>query len=245
MMYELRKGNGTRRSIMFENNYSRQRPSESIIITKKEYDSLMAKVKKYKALVEEHKKVKTWNDQLMKEMDDLKEDARNFKELEEEKEKFLRSLLQVRADFDNYKKRQERENSNYKQYVLEGLLRKLVGHYDDLIRAHNQLMMFEGAEGMTKGFEIIIKNFKKAMEEEGVRPMESEGQKFDPYKHEAMIVEEGRDDLPDNTIIEVLDKGYFLNNKVLRPAKVKISKKSKLPNLNEKIKINQDNKIQI
>ncbi|MFX1280611.1 MAG: nucleotide exchange factor GrpE [Promethearchaeota archaeon] len=243
MMYGPRKGNGTRRSMMFENNYNRQRPSESIIITKKEYDSLKAKAKKYEALVEEHKKVKTWNDQLMKEMDDLKEDARNFKELEEEKEKFLRSLLQVRADFDNYKKRQERENSNYKQYVLEGLLRKLVGHYDDLIRAHNQLKMFEGAEGMAKGFEIIIKNFKKAMEEEGVRPMESEGQKFDPYKHEAMMVEEGRDDLPENTIIEVLDNGYFLNNKVLRPAKVKISKKSKLPNLNEKI--NQDNKIQI
>ena len=75
--------------------------------------------------------------------------------------------------------------------------------------------------------------------------MESEGQKFDPYKHEAMMVEEGRDDLPENTIIEVLDKGYFINSKVLRPAKVKISKKSKLPTLNEKIETNQDYKIKI
>ncbi len=75
--------------------------------------------------------------------------------------------------------------------------------------------------------------------------MESEGQKFDPYKHEAMMVEEGRDDLPENTIVEVLDKGYFLKSKVLRPAKVKISKKSKLQNLNEKIGINQDNEIKI
>ncbi|MFW9939558.1 MAG: nucleotide exchange factor GrpE [Candidatus Thorarchaeota archaeon] len=245
MMYIPRKGKGNGRSMMFEDNFNRQRPAESIIITKKEYDSLKANVKKYKALVEDHKKVKTWNDRLMKEMDDLKEDARKFKELEEEKEKFLRSLLQVRADFDNYKKRQERENSNYKQYALEGLLRKLVGHYDDLIRAHNQLKMLEGAEGITKGFEIIVKNLKKVMEEEGIRPMESEGQKFDPYKHEAMMVEEDRDDLPENTIVEVLDKGYFLNNKVLRPAKVKISKKSKLQNLNKKIEINQDNQIRI
>jgi molecular chaperone GrpE len=234
MMHVPRKGKGNGRSMMFENNFNRQRPSESIIIAKKEYDSLRAKVKKYKALVEEHKKVKSWNDQLLKEMDDLKEDARKYKELEEEKEKFLRSLLQVRADFENYKKRQDRENLNYKKYVLEGILIKLISHYDDLIRALNLLKMLEGADGITKGFEIIINNFEKVMEQEGVRPMKPEGKKFDPYKHEAIIVEEERDDLPDNTIIEVLDKGYFLNNKVLRPAKVKISKKSKLPNLKQK-----------
>jgi molecular chaperone GrpE len=105
--------------------------------------------------------------------------------------------------------------------------------------------MLEGAEGITKGFELILKNFEKIMEDEGIRSMESEGQKFDPYKHEAMMVEEGRNDLPENTIIEVLDRGYFLKNKVLRPAKVKISKKSKLPTLNEKLETNQDYKIKI
>jgi len=250
-----RREEGDSRPVMFEDIFDtfinergsngRKRSSENIAIPKKEYQTLKAKVEKYEALVEEHKKIKSWNDQLMKELDDMKEDARKFKEFQEEKEKFLRSLLQVRADFENYKKRQERENSNYKQYVLEGFLKKLVNHYDDLIRALNLLKMLEGADGITKGFEIIIKNFEKVMEEEGVRPMESEGQKFDPYKHEAMMVEEGRDDLPENTIIEVLDKGYFLNNKVLRPAKVKITKKSKLQNLNKKIEINQDNKIKI
>lgn len=254
-MNNSRKSKGDGRSMMFEDIFdsflgdrsstSRQGSSDTIAISKRDYQMLKATLEKYEALVEEHKKVKTWNDQLMKEMDDLKEDARKFKELEEEKEKFLRSLLQVRADFDNYKKRQERENSNYKQYVLEGFLRKLLNHYDDLIRALNLLKMLEGAEGITKGFEIIVKNFEKVMEEEGIRPMNSESQKFDPYKHEAMMVEEGRDDLPENTITEVFDKGYFLNSKVLRPAKVKISKKSKLPTLNEKIEINQDYKIKI
>jgi len=250
-----RKDRGDGRSMMFDDifdtflndrGYSgRQRSSENIAITKKEYQTLKAKAEKYEALVEEHKKVKTWNDQLMKELDDMKDDARGFKEFQEEKEKFLRSLLQVRADFENYKKRQERENSNYKQYVLEGVLKKLVCHYDDLIRALNLMKMLEGAEGIQKGFEIIVKNFEKVMEEEGVRPMDSDGKIFDPYKHEALLVEEGRGDLPENTIIEVLDKGYFLNNKVLRPAKVKISKKSRLQNLNEKIGINQDNEIKI
>lgn len=250
-----RREKGDSRPMMFEDFFDtftnkrgsngRKRSSENIAITKKEYQTLKAKAEKYEALVEEHKKVKTWNDQMMKELDDMKEDGRKFRELEEEKEKFLRSLLQIRADFDNYKKRQERENSNYKQYVLERFLKRLVCHYDDLIRALNLLKMLESADGITKGFEIIVKNFEKLMEEEGVRPMDSDGQKFDPYKHEALVVEEGRDDLPENTIVEVLDKGYFLNNKVLRPAKVKISKKSQLQNLNKNIEINQDNKIKI
>ena len=255
MMNMSRKGKGDGRSMMFEDIFdtflndrssnSRSSSSDSITLSKREFQMLKAKGEKFEALVEEHKKVKTWNDQLMKEMDDLKDDARKFKELEEEKEKFLHSLLQVRADFENYKKRQERENSNNKQYVLEGILAKLISHYDDLVRALNLLKMLEGAEGITKGFELILKNFEKIMEEEGIRSMESEGQKFDPYKHEAMMIEEGRDDLPENTIVEVLDKGYFLKSKVLRPAKVKISKKSKLPTLNEKLETNQDYKIKI
>jgi molecular chaperone GrpE len=61
------------------------------------------------------------------------------------------------------------------------------------------------------------------LEEEGVKELNSKGEKFDPYKHEVLLVEVN-DDLPENTIIEELDKGYFFKDKVLRPAKVKISK---------------------
>ena len=73
-----------------------------------------------------------------------------------------------------------------------------------------------------------MKNFEKLLVEEGVESMNSEGEKFDPYKHEAVIVEEGRNDLPENTILEEITKGYYFKDKVLRPAMVKISKKSKL-----------------
>ena len=72
---------------------------------------------------------------------------------------------------------------------------------------------------------MIVKNFEKFLEEENVIPMNCEGQVFDPYKHEAMLIQE-KEDLPDNVIIEELDKGYYLNNEVLRPARVAISKKS-------------------
>jgi molecular chaperone GrpE len=75
---------------------------------------------------------------------------------------------------------------------------------------------------------MIVENFEKFLEDEGVKPMHSEGEKFDPYKHEALLVEEN-ENLPENIILEEMDKGYYLNNKVLKPAGVKISKsKSRL-----------------
>jgi molecular chaperone GrpE len=227
---------GEIRPMVFEDYYNRftndrntQRSlSNRILVSKSELNKLNATAKKYEALVEEHKKIRTQNDRLLKELDDLKNDARKFKDLLEEKEKFLNSLLRTRADFENYKKRSERENSRYKAYAIEAMLIKLIVHYDDLIRALNLLKMLENMDGLKNGFEIILKNFEKLLTEEGVKPMNSEGEKFDPYKHEAVLVEENRDDLPENTILEEITKGYYFKDKVLRPAMVKISKKSKL-----------------
>ena len=236
MTYKYRKEMRDIRPMTFEDYFDRfinergvpRRESNQVSISRSDYEHLKAKAEKYEALVEEHKKIKTQNDRLLKELDDMKDDGRKFKELLEEKEKFMNSLLRVRADFDNYKKRSERENSRYKSYVTESMLKKLIDHYDDLVRALNLLKMLEDMDGIKNGFELIVKNFEKLLNEEGVKPMNSEGDKFDPYKHEAILIEEGHDDLPENTILEEISKGYYFKDKVLRPAKVKISKKSKL-----------------
>jgi molecular chaperone GrpE len=240
---------GEMRSMSFEEYYDDflrnrgfgQRSQREVRLSKKEYEQLRAKVEKYEALAEEHKKVRTQNDKLLKQLDDMKQDARKLMELMEENEKYLNSLLRVRADFENYQKRTERESERYNEVVMERIMRKLIIHYDDLIRALNVLKVSANTEGISKGFEIIVNNFRKVLEEEGVRPMEVEGEKFDPYKHEVMIVEEGREDIPENTIIEELEKGYYYKDKVLRPAKVKISKQSRLQNLNEKLEIIHEN----
>ncbi|MFX1503028.1 MAG: nucleotide exchange factor GrpE [Promethearchaeota archaeon] len=241
MTYSIKNGMGDVKSMTFEDYYDRfindrgflHGKSGRILISKNDYNQLKAKAEKYEALVEEHKKIKTQNDRLLKELDDMKDDGRKFKELMEEKEKYLNALLRIRADFENYKKRTERENSKYKSYIIESLLKKLINHFDDLVRAFNLLKMVEEKDGIKKGFEIIVKNFAKILDEEGVKPMNSEGEIFDPYKHEAVLIEEGRDDLPENTILEEITKGYYLKDKILRPAKVKISKKSKLTIINE------------
>ncbi|MFX1467784.1 MAG: nucleotide exchange factor GrpE [Promethearchaeota archaeon] len=238
MTYNYGKEMGDLKNMVFEDYFDKfvnerginRRGANQISISKKDYNTLRAKVEKYEALVEEHKKVKTRNDQLLKELDDLREDGRKFKELMEEKEKYLNSLLRVRADFENYKKRSERENNKYKLYLLEGILKKLIDHKDDLERALNIIKMVENMDGIKNGFEIIVKNFDKILEGEGVKPMNLEGQKFDPYKHEVVLVEESREDLPENTILEEITKGYYIKDKILRPAKVKISKKLKLMN---------------
>ena len=211
-----------------------QRSSDQISVSKEKYDNL---IEEYKLLAEEHKRIKTKNDELLKEIDDLRDDSRKLKEVEEENKEFLNSLLRVRADFDNYQKRSVRDNERYKNSVMEGMLKKLVQHYDDLNRALNMLEVIENGESMKKGFELLYKNFEKLLKDEGAEPMNCEGTKFDPYKHEAMMVEEC-DDLPENTIMEEIEKGYFFNNKVLRPARVKISKKPDLHNLEK----NQENK---
>ena len=197
-------------------------------ISKKDYQRLLDIAEKYEILAAEHKRIKSQNDTLLKELDDMKDDGRKFKELEEENKKYLNSLLRARADLENYEKVAERENQRYRDYIMNDMLLKLVSHYDDLNRALNLLEFLEGADSIEKGFKILVKNFEKILSDEGVKPMNCEGENFDPYKHEAMMVEEGHDDLPENTILEEITKGYYLKDKILRPAKVKISKKSKL-----------------
>ncbi len=237
MVYNYRKVNGDIKPMSFEDYSDRffnrrgsgrhTLLSPQVSVSREELRELRAKVEKYEVLSEVHKRVKTQNDRLLKELDDMKDDGRKFKELMEEKEKYLHSLLRVRADFENYKKISERENGKYKAYALEQILKKLIDHYDDLERAFNLMKMVKNMEGIKDGFEMVVRNFEKLLADEGVKPMKSEGEQFDPYKQEAILVEEGRDDFPDNTVLEELDKGYFLKDKILRPAKVKISKRTK------------------
>lgn len=202
-----------------------RRYSSDISIPREKYEKLLEIAENYELLSEKHKEVKTRNDALLKELDDLKEDGRKFRELQEEKEKYFQSLLRVRADYENYKKISERENGKYRNYVMEKILIKLVNHYDDLVRALKVLDTLEDGKHMKKGFEMLLKNFEKLLREEGVEPMDCKGEKFDPFKHEALMVEECDDDLPENVILEELHKGFMYKDKVLRPTKVKISKK--------------------
>ena len=198
-------------------------PYRKVTISKDNYNKLMETAEKYEMLVKKMDQVLARKTELENQIEILKEDGRRFKDLEEKTEKYLNSLLRTQADFDNYKKANQRENERYRARVKEDMLKKLIKHYEDLLRAYNVLDLIEKGESVKKGFKMIIENFEKFLEDEGVKPMCCEGEKFDPYKHEALMVEEN-EKLPENTIIEEINKGYYLNNKILRPSGVKISK---------------------
>ena len=208
---------------IFNARRSLEDPYRKITISKENYKNLLEKAEKYEMLVKKLDQVESKKSELERQVEILKEDGRQLKDLEEKTEKYLNSLVRTRADFDNYKKANQRENERYRERVKEEMLKKLIKHYEDLLRAFNVLDLLEKGESVKKGFKMIVENFEKFLEDEGVKPMHSEGEKFDPYKHEALIVEKN-EELLENTIIEELNKGYFLNNKVLKPAGVKISK---------------------
>jgi molecular chaperone GrpE len=207
----------------FNARKSLEDPYRKVTISKDKYKNLVETAEKYEMLVKKLDQVESKKSELERQIELLKEDGRQLKDLEEKTEKYLNSLLRTQADFDNYKKANHRENERYRGRVKEEMLKELIKHYEDLLRAFKVLDLVEKGELVKKGFKMIIENFEKFLEDEGVIPMHSEGDKFDPYKHEALIVEENGE-LPENTIIEELNKGYYLNNKILRPAGVKISK---------------------
>ncbi len=207
----------------FNTRKSLEDPYSKITISKNEYRQLREIAEKYEILIKKFKDIESKKSELHRQLEEMRDDGRKLKDLEEKTEKYLNSLARVQADFENYKKSNHREKESYKMRIKEEMLKKLIKHYEDLQRALKILKTLENSEQVAKGYEMILKNFKKFLEEEGVKEMKCEGQKFDPYKHEALMVETN-DNLPENTIIEELDKGYYFNNTILKPAGVKVSK---------------------
>ena len=207
----------------FKERRALENPYNKVTISKKKYNELLEVSEKYEALVKEYRDIMVQKTELEKEIELLRQDGRKLKELEEKTEKYLNSLLRVQAEYDNYRKTNQRENERYELRYKEKMLTKLVNHYEDLTRALKVINALDINDSIKKGFEMIHSNFQKLLEEEGVKAMNSEGQAFDPYKHEAVLVEEN-ENLPENTIMEEIDKGYYLNNTVLKPARVKVSK---------------------
>ncbi|MFO7796703.1 MAG: nucleotide exchange factor GrpE [Promethearchaeia archaeon] len=203
---------------MYPQNHSNREKNQ---ISVERFKELIEKEQKYEDLKKEKEESKEKNDELQQKLDEAQA---KIKDLKEQNEKYLNRLQILQADYENYKKRVDRDSANYKRFATEKIVRKLVSHYDDLKRANEIINTLEDDHSIKKGFEMILTNFEKILKEEGIEPMDCEGEKFDPYKHDAMLVREDSDK-PENTVLEELEKGYYFNKEVLRPAKVVVSKK--------------------
>ncbi|NNG00500.1 MAG: nucleotide exchange factor GrpE [Desulfobacteraceae bacterium] len=133
-------------------------------------------------------------------------------------------LLRVSAEFENYKKRTNREVSDFKRYANESLIRDLLSVVDNLERAIESAKQDISEEGaLVEGVEMTLSEVVKIFEKHSVKPIESLGEEFDPCFHQAMMQEEVTDK-PNNIVLKELQKGYLIHDRLLRPAMVVVSK---------------------
>ena len=137
---------------------------------------------------------------------------------------YYEQLLRLKAEFENYRKRMDRERPEWVQLGKAGLLDKLLPLYDLLIQAHDQITNGQAAGAdIAKGLELIFKEFTKVFEAEGVKPIESVGKPYHYDLHEALGAVE-TDEHPEGTVVDELQRGYTVKGKLLRPARVRIAK---------------------
>ena len=139
-------------------------------------------------------------------------------ELTEQKDKFVR----LQAETDNFRKRLSREKEEFSQYANERLFKELLPIFDNFERALEDPS--SDIKSFKEGLEMILKQFSSFLEKEKVEPIEAIGKKFDPMIHEVLTSEESSEN-EENTIISQFIKGYTINNRVIRPSQVVISKK--------------------
>ncbi|HZP24723.1 MAG TPA: nucleotide exchange factor GrpE [Terriglobales bacterium] len=152
-------------------------------------------------------------------------------ELESELEKarqqcaaYLDRAARIQAEFDNFRKRNAREQQDYREYALADALKTLLPILDSLDRA-----LKTGAASLEEyrsGIELIDRQFHDALAKLGVQPVPAEGESFDPNLHQAVQMVDTAES-PDNTVIDELQRGYKLKDRLLRPAMVRVARNSK------------------
>jgi molecular chaperone GrpE len=131
-------------------------------------------------------------------------------------------LLRLHADFENFKKRIEREKGDYHRLATASLVVKLLPVIDNFERALATEPRSEGEAALHEGVALIHRQLMEELKREGLTPLESVGEPFDPRHHEAVATDPSSD-LPPNTVVEELQRGYYFQDRLLRPAAVTVS----------------------
>ncbi len=134
---------------------------------------------------------------------------------------YLVQLKYLQADFENYRKRVDREIRELEDFSTSALIRKLLPVLDDLELAASSAEKSEESKGFLEGFEMVQKNLTAVLQSEGLRPIEAVDKPFDPELHEAVERVDGTGNSRDMVVGEIR-KGYILKDKVLRPSMVRV-----------------------
>ncbi len=158
---------------------------------------------------------------------EVKIGAREYQELSDSAKKtqeYFDKLLRLHAEFENFKKRSIKERQQFFKFANEGLIRELINVLDNFERAFESANKMSDLKSLHQGVEMILKQIHQLLEKNGVKKIECLGKPFDPVQQEAIAHIES-DEQPENTVVEEVQKGYLLEERLIRPAVVKVSKK--------------------
>jgi molecular chaperone GrpE len=142
-------------------------------------------------------------------------------------------LMRTRAELDNLRKRNQRDLENAHKYALERFAQEVLPIWDSLELGHQAAQDEEvDVQRLREGTELTLKLLTDVMNKQGIEQIDPLGEPFNPEYHQAMTMQE-RDDVPPNTVVGVMQKGYMLNGRLLRPAMVLVSKAA-APSIDEK-----------
>ncbi len=143
--------------------------------------------------------------------------------LKQEHEMLQSQYMRIAADFDNFRKRQSRDQDDLRQQLVCSTLSEILPVVDNFERARQQLNPEgEEAQALHRSYQGLYKQLVEVLKQQGVARMEVVGQEFDPSLHEAVLREESHEH-PEDVVVEELQRGYHLNGRVLRHAMVKVS----------------------
>jgi molecular chaperone GrpE len=158
-----------------------------------------------------------------KEEREIEELKNRLEQKEKEAKEYYDRLLREAADFENFKKRAAKDKEEWTKFANEDLIKAILPFIDNLERAVNHAEKVVDTGVMIEGVRLTIRQILQALNRFGLVSFESVGKPFDPSMHEAMLVVESDQHQP-NHVIEEFQKGYLLNNRLLRPATVSVSK---------------------
>ena len=188
-----------------------------------EKENLEGEAVKNEAVEEQNKNVE--NQEAEKSAEETSDNCDDkVKKLEAELEEWKNSYTRKLAEFQNFTKRKENEVAEMRKYASEGIIVKLLDNIDNLERAVDASKESQNFDSLIEGVNMILNNLKNLLTEEGVEEIEAAGKEYDPYEHKAMITE-NKEELDDNVVVQVFQKGYKMKGKVVRPAMVTVNKK--------------------
>ena len=145
-----------------------------------------------------------------------------LKKLQEEYDKLNQQYIRLAADFDNYRKRQAQERENLIKFGTENALKSLLEVLDNFERGQKALENVEDCEKVKESFNLVHKQVFDALTKLGLEEIKAVGEEFDPNFHEA-VMQTPTSEQPEHTVINELQKGYKLGDKVLRPTLVNVA----------------------